>query len=291
MKSIMNQERKNKTINLGIELFRMILSFLIVVYHIHSRKIESLLLHFSLKYLGYYTSSFFLISFYFSHRVFASKNVETVKQRLKRIILPYIIWPILIFIENNIYYYIKYHHMKYSLKNLVSQLLLGSNNFNISVIIIIFTFICPEKLTLHFLILLAVFAYSFNVKEINSKIFSHYNIIISHSIGRLPGCYIFSINGYLLGSFDLLRKLNQAKKLKILLLFPFFFHYLREIQGINKFFIKLSFLIHNIILVILFIFFASLPTNSIFNLKFISLIKQITGFTGGIYYLHLFISI
>ena len=102
MKYIINQERKNKNINLGIELFRIILSFLIVVYHIHSRKNESYLLLFSIKYVGFYTSSFFLISFYFSNRVLASKNVEIIKQRMKRITIPYIIWPILIFIENYI---------------------------------------------------------------------------------------------------------------------------------------------------------------------------------------------
>ena len=105
---------------------------------------------------------------------------------MKRITIPYIIWPILIFIENNIYYYIKYHHKKYSLKNLILQLLVGRkiNNvfwfqFNlifISVIILIVTFIFPEKLIYHFLILLAVYAYVFDLKEYNSKIFSQYNI-------------------------------------------------------------------------------------------------------------------
>ena len=112
---------------------------------------------------------------------------------------------------------------------------------------------------------------------------------ISHSIGRLSICYIFSINGYLLGSFNLLRKLNQAQKLKVLLLSPFIFHNLKEIHVITKFFSKIKLLRFNLLLVILFIFFACLPINSIFNLQFIGFIKQITGFTGGIYYLHLFI--
>ena len=142
--------------------------------------------------------------------------------------------------------------MKNSLKNLVSQLLLGRTlndvfwfQFNlifISVIILIVTFIFPEKLIYHLLILLAVYAYVFDLKEYNSKIFSQYNINISHSIGRLSICYIFSINGYLLGSFNLLRKLNQAQKLKVLLLSPFIFHNLKEIHVITKFFSKIKLL-------------------------------------------------
>ena len=123
----------------------------------------------------------------------------------------------------------------------------------ISVIILIVTFIFPEKLTYHFLILLAVFAYIFDLKEYNSKIFSQYNINISHSIGRLSICYIFSINGYLLGSFNLLRKLNHSQKLKVLLLSPFIFHILKEIHVINKFFSKIKLLRFNLSFLISFI--------------------------------------
>ena len=84
-----DSKSKKKNINIGIELLRMIFSFLIVVYHLHSKKKKSNTLKFSLYFLGFYTSTFFLISFYFSFRSLSSKNNIMIKERLKRIISIY----------------------------------------------------------------------------------------------------------------------------------------------------------------------------------------------------------
>jgi fucose 4-O-acetylase-like acetyltransferase len=48
---------------------------------------------------------FFLMSFYFSHKLFLQKNVEKIKKRFERLLIPYFIWPMIIWIINNFLYY------------------------------------------------------------------------------------------------------------------------------------------------------------------------------------------
>lgn len=78
-------------INLGIELLRMIISFFIVIYHIYPRNVKTIISSFIFYFLGFYTSIFFLISFYFSFKMFSSGNITKFKERLIRLFLPYII--------------------------------------------------------------------------------------------------------------------------------------------------------------------------------------------------------
>ena len=114
-----------KHYNIGIELLRMILSFLIVVYHLHTRVKQDFIFNFSLYYIGFYTSTFFLISFYFSFKSLSSKIIFITVERLQRIIIPYLLWPIIIFMESNIYNYINSHQVKYSIRHLIIQLVVG----------------------------------------------------------------------------------------------------------------------------------------------------------------------
>lgn len=294
--NIINNQGRKKNIynfNFGIELFRIILSFLIVVYHIHSKEKKSPLLNFSLSFLPFYTSSFFFMSFYLSFKYLASKNVITTKERLQRIAIPYIIWPIIIFLENNVYKYIYYHHKKYSIKDLIFQLVVGRKindvfwfQFNliyISIIIIIIIFIFSKKISFHILKLLAFLSMIIKYKNYDNVIFSKYTKAVSHSIGRLPTAFLFSINGFFLGSFNILYKIQQKQKVKILLLsVPLLLCFLREHKKIFKFLLGFNFLIFNILIIILFLFFSSLPLNFIFNEKYVFFVKKLTGFTGGI---------
>ena len=295
----MIKKNKLKNINLGIELLRMNFSFLIVVYHIHSREIKNFILQLALYFLGFYTSTFFFISFYFSFRNLTSRIIIVTKERLLRILIPYIIWPIIIFVEENIYNYIYQQNFKYKIKDLIIQIVVGRKvndvfwfQFNlifISIIIIIFIFAFSKYLSFFLFHVLFFFAFLFNMKRFDLKIFKFYDICIFHSIGRLSYSFIYSMTGFFCGSFNILNKIKKNHKYIILVFSPILIYILKQPNKLFNKFPELNFLIIDILVFILFLFFGSIPFDLILNDNFIILFMRIMSFTGGIYYMHLFI--
>ena len=122
----LNNRKLKRKVNLGIEILRMILSFLIVVIHFYNRSFAtSPLRSFPFKNLGFYIPTFFVISFYFSHDCFVSRNIPKIKQRFQRILIPYFIWPYFFWIRNNFYNYYYGTQLRSKFKNLYYQLLIG----------------------------------------------------------------------------------------------------------------------------------------------------------------------
>ena len=66
-----------------------------------------------------------LMSFYFYYNTLKTKNSINIKKRFQRILFPYIIWPILFFICNNIYGFFLCNRILL-LKDLLLQLIFGS---------------------------------------------------------------------------------------------------------------------------------------------------------------------
>ena len=294
-----NKERR-KNFNIGIELLRFILSLLIVTFHMHPNNHNNYLVFITYFFIDLYTSEFFLISFYFSSKSFSSKEIIVKKKRFERILIPYIIWPIVIFVENNIYSYIKSKKLMFSLKTLFFQYIAGRKinsvfwfQFNlifISIIIVIIRYSLTKNGFFLALFILVCFAIFFNLKNYDSKIFSIYDITISQSVGRLSYSIIYSITGLFLGSRDLLGRINKNYKFKILLFYPIFIYILKIYNKVLfQIFPKFRCLIIDIYIVVLFILFGSIPFGSMLNIKSINLIRNITSYTGGVYYIHIFI--
>ena len=136
------QKNKSKRqLNKGIQILRMFLSYLIIQLHFYNYNLtKNKILIFFKHAAGFYVPTFFVISYYFSYKIFLIKNIIKMKLRLKRILIPYIFWPIIFLIINNLYY-IEY---KITLKDLYIQLLTGKRIhfvfwFQSS---LIFTYIC-----------------------------------------------------------------------------------------------------------------------------------------------------
>ena len=101
----LNNRKLKRKVNLGIEILRMILSFLIVVIHFYNRSFAtSPLRSFPFKNLGFYIPTFFVISFYFSHDCFVSRNIPKIKQRFQRILIGYGIHGVFWFLFNLIFF-------------------------------------------------------------------------------------------------------------------------------------------------------------------------------------------
>lgn len=134
----------NKKINYSLQLLRLILSFWVVIHHTYKYAYK---LH-----KGKFNVPIFMImSFYFYYNTLKIKSIIKIKYRFQRISIPYIIWPILLFICNNILfklYGFSLYNTKLLLKDLVFQIIYGSRyhflfyyQFNLIIITLLFTII------------------------------------------------------------------------------------------------------------------------------------------------------
>lgn len=132
---------ENITINnvskriLGIEILRMILCFRIVLHHYYSSDNKYIL---ELKQNQFQVSCFFFISFYFLYPIISQTNFSKIKLRLERLLIPYIIYPIIVWIISNLMFLIiKFNRFNrlLTIKELLLNLLVGKGIFGIDIII------------------------------------------------------------------------------------------------------------------------------------------------------------
>ena len=295
-----NNKNNNKKIYLGIQLLRMILSFLIVIIHcfrISNKKSYLIILPFRL--LCFYVPTFFILSFYFSYNSIFLRHINRIIERFKRILIPYIIWPIIILIKNILNYYY-FHNNKAKLnikmvKNLYYQLLIGCgihgifwflfNLIFISLFIVIIIFMFKKNyIYILFLICLIVILNYFNYINL---IFSKYNKIpVHHSIKPLSNTFIYATTGLYLASLDILNKFSVYRIKLLLFLFLLLLCIIKYYNLINIKFYFLNNILIDIVGIWLILFFSLLPFDKIENFFIKSLFIHITSFTGGIYYLH-----
>ena len=93
-----NKNSKVKRRNVGLELLRALLCFWVIIFHflISTNNIAS-----SVKRKRYHVPCFFFISFFYLYPAIKDKNIAKMKLRLQRLLIPYLIWPFIIFIINN----------------------------------------------------------------------------------------------------------------------------------------------------------------------------------------------
>ena len=121
--------KKNK--NLGIELLRMILAFWVLIYHCYkkSKSIQNIICS-----RLFHVPTFMLLSFYYFYPCLSSRNIEKTIQRFERLFIPYIIWPFIIYIFNNLFLSIfkfSVFNKKLLLKDFYIQILIGTKYYSI----------------------------------------------------------------------------------------------------------------------------------------------------------------
>lgn len=285
--------KSKKKIYLGIEILRMFLSFFIVVVHFFNKKYaRTRLLLFPFNALCYYIPTFLIISFYFNYKTFSSRNINKIKERFLRILIPYYIWPTIFLIRYYIFNYLNGFILISKLKNLYYQYLIGDSfhgvfwfQFNLILIslllsIIIFLF---KKFNLLVIILIGILMCIFEFSGCKFQFFSKYNDIILHTVMKLSSSFIYSISGFVLGFFNIFDYLSKSRiKVISILLFSLYF----IIKSRNLFFIKYDIIKIDFVSIGLFLIFALFPFDIIKYNFIISIIKQTTSYTGGVYYLH-----
>ena len=294
-------EKKNKGTKrmIGIEVLRMILCFRIILLHYYSAKNRYLL---QMKSHQFQVPCFFYISFYFLYPAISEKNTKKIKIRLERLLIPYIIYPILVWIINNLMFLlIKFNRFNrlLKLKELLLNLIVGKGifgigvlwfHFNLLILTLIF-FISSFFLKHYFLLffqILALISLIIQYSGINFQFFKKYNRNISMSVGNIVETFTMAILAFSLAHINIC-KLFFKNRNKILFFSCFFLYIIfnynifSPLKGFSSAGIKQN-------IISFFLFNISFLTHfESLNSTLLLLIQQITKYTQGIYCLHFLI--
>ena len=291
MNIIINNQKKE--INIGLALLKIYLSF--VVVNIHCFDISNgphILKNFLIN--GLHVPTFFIISFYFFSRTLLSRNLDKFKQRFQRLLIPYIIWPIIIFIFNNLLYIIFKINLSNSFYDLESQLLTGHSFipplwFQWCLIFQTFLFIVIELIFHKYIIFIflniKIVSYFLQYSSINYYLFENVNKEQKYTFGRILEIFPYSISGFFIAYFEIIIKFKKDRiKTIYLCIIVFSLYYKYDIikKPIGFYYQGLKL---NIQSICLFICFSLIPKN-IIPKSLTKITKQISLFSPGIYYLH-----
>ena len=286
--------KNRKQINVGLQILRMICCLLIILTHFYSFRRYRILLNEH----KYYLMTFFFLSFYFSYNTFTSRNVKKIKERFKRMLIPYIGWPLMFFIKDKLYHYMFKTKQIYNWKDLYYQILFGLRIYGIFWFLFTLLF-----LSLFFTLIIFIFKTRFNLVLFiiciidYSLIYSNYaykhffikykKIPVHYSIKEIFYYLNFAFSGFYLASKYPLKKLikNRFKLFAIscFYLYIFFKYYFSFFKKIHFFFQPIS---KNIFILNLFLFFGMIPFDKIKNKVLMEFLIKVTSYTGGVFYLH-----
>ena len=95
---LVNKSHK-KNIYIGIEFLRIFFSFNIVFLHCKNEHLySSKFININRTIVSIGLRVFFILAFYFSYNSFSQKKIVIIKLRFQRLLIPYIIWPIIYYI-------------------------------------------------------------------------------------------------------------------------------------------------------------------------------------------------
>ena len=265
----------------------MILCFWVVSYHyLRKNKINYLLLHIT-KHYFFHVPCFAFISFFFSYNIFFDANILKFKKRLERLLMPYIIWPLIFLIINNIVN----HSNPIHFYDLLLQLLLGRQFliphwYLFSMIFLsIILFIISLLLKNYFLYIIELlFFVSYMIQYSNYYEFLN---LYKNNI-RLPlidtiTIFPLSLSGIIFAYSKKIDILKTYKTNSIFLSFVCIYALIKY-----NIFVKIGTyagIINIFASLFLFIGFYLLPLNNL-PLWCNKVINQITNYTNGVYCLH-----
>ena len=296
--------KKNKNIiiyyDIGLSILRPFLSFFVIMSHCYNYQIAQgawRRFYQNADRFLFHVPIFFLMSFYFSYKTVVSRNYVKQMKRLERLLIPYIIWPIILFFLNYILKRIIIVKIIYTFKDLRFQLLYGFLNSYLRVLwyqwVLILITICYFLISLLFknhinfiIIILSIAAFIKEYDGENYRLYKKYRDGRRDTYARIVEMTPFSVIGFLLASQGIINYLRKFK-LKTFLVCIFiiytFFNYniFLTVKGSGYHGIKMY-----LISISIFICLAMFPSEKIKNKIFLKIIKKITNHTAGIYFIH-----
>ena len=277
--------------NLGLQILRVLLCFWVVLFHClryYKNSFLKMILH-----KKYHVPCFFFLSFYYFFPIIKQINIIKMRNRLERLFVPYLIWPIFIWFFNNaLYLLIKTNRFGRILlfQELKIQLIVGRKFFiqlwylfNL-LFLTFFFFILHYFFKNHFFKLISVFGifcYYFQYSKYKYNFLFSYKDSIRNSVGHFIESFPISVCSFILYSNNIIQFLKFHRiisliSISIILIIIFIYGEPDTYSGIEK----------NIFASLAFIEFYLIPLDKFNNNLVNSIITIITNYTQGIYCLH-----
>ena len=222
-----NKPRNIKNINFGIEILRTFMSYGIVLIHVAKKEkiSHSFIVRTIYDWAVFYVPTFYIISFYFSYNILDKRNIIKIKDRLKRIFIPYFIWPIFFWISDIILNYKDIKIDKSFIISIIDQLLIGTGYYTV----LWFLF---DMIMITFILVIIIFVfktYYFTIIQLLSFFLYLIRLDYEHllkpfkykrAVRQIISSFIYSIIGFYFGRISIAQKLKDNKG-KYLLLFIF----------------------------------------------------------------------
>ncbi len=296
----MNKSEGKQKINLeGIQILRMLLSLWIVLIHccnITNNFLKKLLMD-----KVFHVPIFLIISFYFFYDKLYFRSINKIKNRFERLLMPYLIYPIIIIILNHVFF-LNIHcnfnlpYRKLTFFDFIKQLVFGMGIHSIfwfqffliflSTFFVIIALIFKQKFLL-ILELILIICYLLQYSGLIFKYFITFKEKAYRYFGSIIDIIPYAVTGLSLASYNLLNNINKIKEKKkvvfvtiIILFFIKKYDIIRSPRGF-----RYQGISQNIGGIFILICFSFISFEKKYKALFI--IKHFTNYTGGIYYLHI----
>ena len=302
----MNNEKivKKTERNYGLEILRSIMCFWVIVFHCLKTTRFTFIKIFKQK--MFHIPCFFFISFFFLYPVIIKKNKDKMILRLERLLIPYIAWPITIWVANNIIYYLlkksrirKFLQFKYLKKQLIIGRVFLTHFwflFNLLFFTIIFFILIhffKKRGFLVFVQITGIISYFLQYSEYNYIFFEKFSSRISHTIGHFAESFPIAAAAFTLSETKFVNNIKGNKFLRTMIILYsfialFFIYKYGILKGIPKYSKKYTChgIDKNAFSFFIFIGASLIPLNECMSNKLKIFIKLITNYTQGIYCMH-----
>ena len=295
---MLNKPNINK--NIGIQILRAFLCFWVLLNHCfnaHNIKLRNYLFKYRL-----HVPCFILTSFYFSYKTITSRDIIKIKKRFERILIPYLVFPLIILILNNLFNFflsIGIFGRYLNLNDLFYQYIFG-RRFNpvfwfqlyliwSTLLFIIISFLFKQKFSL-VIINIYFIAYFLQYSNINLKFFSKFTPSVKLSVGVFVEMLPISVTGLLIAYFNVFKLINNRifsiYFSFISLLFIIIYDLFSILDGVS-----FSGIVLNIGSIYLFVIFYLIPINYFRSITFTKYILIFTNYTQGIYCMHMILKV
>ena len=277
----------------GIQILRMLSCLWIVL--IHCCRIRNNILKILLQKKPFHVPTFLIMSFYFFYDKLYLRSIKKIKIRFERLLIPYIIIPIIILILNNFFFAINGNSIygrKLTFFDLIKQLIFGAkfhvifwfqfyvlflSNFFL-IIALIF-----KNNFLFILQLILIICYALQYSAIVFYYFMTFKEREHQLMGVIVETMPIAVTGLTLASYNSINEIKEKKKIIfvsiIIVFFIIKYDIFKSIRGILYPGIDL-----NVGAICFFICFSFITFKKQPRVLFI--INHITNYTGGIYYYH-----
>ena len=293
--------KTQKQYNFGLAILKLILALDVILAHNFDKNTtKNKILLFIVRRRKLHVPSFFIMSFYFMYNDLIKLDIKKIKNRLERLIIPYIGWAFNIWILNKFlefFFKVRYHT---TLKDLINQLLWGNifiiqfwfqwDLIFITLLFIIIIFFIRNNYKFIFL-LLANFAYILQYSGYNKKLYNYLSSEKRECLSRLSIMIPYAVSGFILSFFKIISVLKKYSIFTFILSLSMFIFLGKYYIFLHLYDIPYSGIEYNIRSIFLIFIFSVIPFEKIENKLIINILKYITNYTAGIFYLHWSITI